>query len=160
MRIVIDQSPRIENWTKSSVIAFANGQEKAIILPATLKRECLDILHDRGATEGAAKWMILAAGIVVLIRYHLTQINSVVIDLEFDRRTMYQIREWLYGKLIYEWRQQKVSPRFILRDISFDSVGRKHRAHQLAYGLYTGRTKSRQDLRVKSREILSLFKDR
>lgn len=32
MHLTIDQSPRIEDWTDDSVIAFANTEEKAIIL--------------------------------------------------------------------------------------------------------------------------------
>ena len=71
---------------------------------------------------------------------------------------MYQLRHWLYGKLIHEWRQQKIPPRFTLRDIHFGSVGRKHQAHLLAYGIYRGRIQPHQDLRIRSREILPLLK--
>lgn len=105
MHIAIDQSPRIENWTKDSVIAFANSQEKAVILPSTLKRECLAILKAQGTVEATAKWLVLAAGMVVLIRYHLTQITGITIDLEFDLTTMKRLRHWLYHKLLYEWQQ-------------------------------------------------------
>ncbi|MFQ5795254.1 MAG: hypothetical protein ACE5JP_09420, partial [Candidatus Bipolaricaulia bacterium] len=77
---------------------------------------------------------------------------------EFDLATMKQLRHWLYGKILWEWQRQKIAPRFERNDIRFISIGRKHRAHQLAYGIFTGQIKPKEDIRVKRRVMLSLLK--
>ncbi|MFQ5796028.1 MAG: hypothetical protein ACE5JP_13400 [Candidatus Bipolaricaulia bacterium] len=43
-------------------------------------------------------------------------------------------------------------------DIRFISIGRQHRAHQLAYGIFTGRIKPKEDIRIHSRQIIPLLK--
>jgi len=95
MQITIDQSPRIEWWTKDSVIAFSDTKQKAIIITSQLKREALALLKERGKTENTAKWLIFAAGIFVLIRDDLVRIDAIIIDREFDDQTMGNIHHWL-----------------------------------------------------------------
>lgn len=122
-----------------------------------LKREALAHLEARNKTEKTAKWMILAGGIFLLVRDHLTRITHLTIDLEFDERTMKQLRNWLYQKIRLEWRREGTHPRFRRDDIRLDSIGKKHRAHELAYGIYTDQIQPEEDIRIKRRDLLTLF---
>ena len=152
MHISVDQSPRIENWTKNSAIAFSNGTQKVLIITSQLKREALALLLKRGKTEDTAKWMIFAAGIFLLVRDDLSKIQKITIDQDFDARTMNNLCHWLWQKI------KRSKPRFALDDIDFRSIKRKNPAHYLAYGVYTGLIKPNQELRVKRRGLLDILK--
>jgi hypothetical protein len=151
MHIAIDQSPRIENWTKDSVIAFSNTKQRALILTSQLKREALAVLKERDKTEDTAKWMILAAGIFLLVQSDLAQMDAIVIDREFDDCTMARLLHWLWIKI------KKQRPAFGLAQLSYRSLRRKNPAHYLAYGLFTGLIKPDREIRVKRRDLLALF---
>lgn len=151
MQISIDQSPRIENWTQHSVIAFSNSKQQVIFIPSQLKREALALLKKRGKSENTAKWMILAAGIFLLVRDDLPRITSIVIDREFDDRTMKSLCHWLWQKI------RTFKPTFALDRIAFSSIKRKNPAHYLAYGVFTGLLKI-QPKKITSRQLLPLLK--
>lgn len=151
MRIAIDQSPRIENWTQHSVIAFSNSKQQVILIPSQLKREVLALLKQRGKSEDTAKWMILAAGIFLLIQHDLPRITSIVIDREFDDRTMQSLCHWLWQKI------RVLQSTLTLDRITFASIKRKNPAHYLAYGVFTGLLKI-QPKKMTSRQLLPLLK--
>lgn len=151
MHITVDQSPRIENWTQDSVIAFSNSKQRAILIPSPLKREALALLKKRGKTEDTAKWIILAAGIFLLLQDDLPRITSVVIDREFDDRTMKSLCHWLWQKM------KPLKPTLALHHISFTSIKRKNPAHYLAYGVFKGLLKTHPK-KITSRQLLPLFK--
>lgn len=151
MHVSIDQSPRIENWTQHSVIAFSNTKQKALIITSQLKREALSVLKERGKTEDTAKWMILAAGIFLLVRDDLAHIDALVVDREFDDELMARLLHWLWTKI------KRHQPTFQLTQLSYRSIRRKNPAHYFAYGLFTGLIKPDYDLRVKRQAFLALF---
>jgi len=158
MHIKIDQSPRIEDWGKHSVIAFSDDNKRAIIVTSQLKREALAELEKRGKARDTAKWIILAAGIFLLIQEVLSETTQITMELEFDEKTMYALRNWLWQKI------KRVSPHFDLDDIHclpkkiLKQDPAHQRAHELAYGIFTGRIKPEGDIRVKRGALLALIK--
>jgi hypothetical protein len=45
MRIEVDQSGKIENTRVDTVLTFADGESRAILVPAAVKRACLMALR-------------------------------------------------------------------------------------------------------------------
>ncbi|MBI3459462.1 hypothetical protein HY009_00805 [Candidatus Acetothermia bacterium] len=152
MRVTVDQSPRIEVWTKPSFIGFSNSKQKAVMLPSTLKRECLAMLERKGKTEDTAKWMIFAAAIYLALHDDLHQIHSITIDRDFDKRTMDNLRHWLWQKI------RTKEPQFELANISYSSITRADAAHHLVYDLFTGKTAVEKAVKLTSRQVLPLLK--
>lgn len=158
MHIFIDQSPRIEDWTDHSVIAFSNSQNNAVIITSQLKREAKALLEARRVHKKSIKWILFAAGIYLAIKDHTKHITHITIDADFDRKTNTQIATWVMQKLTRYWREQKLSPRFAVDAFSFESIKRKNYAHVLAYSIFTGAMKPKEDIRVKRRALLKLLK--
>ena len=79
MKIEIDQSGKIENTSKDTVIAFSDGIRKAIRISSNDKREIQAIFRRIGKPR-IFIYKLFAILIFLLIRDHLKELDEVVID--------------------------------------------------------------------------------
>lgn len=148
MHIEIDQSGRIENLTQDSVLAFSNEIKFSIFIDRREKRKCYQILKERYQIAKNLVLKIFAASIFLLIRDYLDKLDGVIIDIEYPGREG-DIKGMLLRQI---W---KIQPDFAKDKIDFLFLGKKSKAHFIAYGVY--QEKIKPDREIKASEILSLL---
>ncbi|MEK9165255.1 MAG: hypothetical protein AAB525_00120 [Patescibacteria group bacterium] len=129
MHIQIDQSGRIESLTQNTVLSFANKISYSIFIHRREKRECLRVLNQRYSKLSNWPLKIFAACLFLLIQNFIDNIKFIVIDVEYDGRG-----GDIKGMLLRHIR--KIKPVFSKDSIVFQSIGKKSKAHLIAYGVY------------------------
>lgn len=130
-RVEVDQSIKIED-TGATVLAFANGLDFAIQIPANVKLAGLKLLRDQARKPGVAHRFLFAASLFLLLRDHLDHIERVVIDVEYEGHEA-EIGAFL---LRYIW---EVRPSFEPWRIEFGLVGKSSPAHRKAEAVRRGK---------------------
>ena len=129
IHIQVDQSGRIEALTVDTALGFSNERQGAILISATVKRNCSKQLFARGIRPKMISIRMLAAGLYLLLEKHLNQIESVTIDREFPG--------WeaeIKGLLLQQIYRR--APRFASERITFGEIGKTSRAHNVAWRTY------------------------
>jgi hypothetical protein len=148
LRIEVDQSGKIEKMNIDTVPAFSDGKSVAVLIPAEVKRVCLQALRRGDRRKTAIVVRIFAAGLFLLLEDVLEEVTLVTIDQEYpgwegDIKGVLLRLIWASGKRLEKER------------IVFRQVGRKSSAHFKAYGVYKGFQKADRILTVE--EILALI---
>ena len=81
--VEVDQSGKIEDTTVDTALAFADGQSYAILIPASVKRACLQALRERGKTGKSLYWRLYTRALFLLLEGHMKDIDTVTIDDEY-----------------------------------------------------------------------------
>src|SRR6266705_2176099 len=92
--VEVDLSGRIEVTKDDTALAFANGLKGSILIPATVKRECIQILRRRGVTGATLYNQFFAIGLFLLLKNHIDKFSSVILDYEYVGRED-KIKEYL-----------------------------------------------------------------
>lgn len=145
MHIEIDQSGKVEETNRITVIAFSNHITKAVVIPAAVKRECIERLRRGGRNKQTFVFQIFAAGIFCLIEEHIHQLERIIIDTEYPGREG-DIKGMLLNAIF------RIRPDFPKQSIVFSQVGKKSGSHFKAYGVFTGKQKA--DRRLTLEDIL------
>lgn len=82
MKVEIDQSVKIEQTNKGTVLAFSNEEEYAILIPGKVKRKLQELFREKGRPRLFIS-RTFAAGITLLLQNHLPKFQKIVIDLEY-----------------------------------------------------------------------------
>ena len=142
-RFEVDQSIRIEQMNKDTIIGIAN-QEQAITtkVPKRVKRR----LQERYRLQGRPKLFapqLFAAAIAVSLKHAHFRVHDLVIDIEYPgyEREIMRTIQLLHPSL----------------SIYFTTTGRKSPAHYAAYGAYINKIKV--DLFVSTKDILNATKN-
>jgi len=114
--IEVDQSNKIEQSGKT-VIAFSDGISHAIILSSAVKRAGFKALKEKGKPKNKAQIILFSAGVYLLLRDYLGQIERVKIDIEYPGKDA-DIRAFLLRQI---W---KDVPLFKSERITFGRVGK------------------------------------
>ena len=93
-------------------------------------------------------YRLFAVLIFLLIKSHLAKINQVVIDEEYPGKSSL-IKNFLLQEI------RKVQPNFLANSIIFQRIGKKSRAHYLAYGVAIG--KKLPDKTITAKEALKFI---
>jgi len=153
MHIEIDQSGRVEYTGHDTIFAFSDAINRAIRIPAQVKRDCQSYLRSRARTKATTKtyWFkIFAAAVFLLIQDHLDQLDSIKIDTEFEgQEVQATIKNLLLNHI---WKQK---PLFDKRRITFRRLGKRSKADQTARAVWEG--KRAADRVVTYQELLKLF---
>lgn len=144
MRIEIDQSGKVENTSRNTVIAFSNSKFKSILIGAKNKKEIQKFFRRIGKPR-IFIYKTFAILIFLLIKNNLKEINEIIVDEEYPGKSPL-IKNFLFQEI------KKVNSSFSKQNIAFHCIGKKSRAHFLAYGVATG--KRRADMEIGAREIL------
>jgi len=145
MHIEVDQSGKIENTRVDTVLAFADGESHAILIPAAVKRRCLHILRERGVKPKMITIRMFAATLSILLVPYAKDISAATIDTEY--------RGWegeILGLLLTRLREH--APDFPDQHLRFGHIGKQSPAHRLA--LATFRRQSVPDRRITLEELL------
>lgn len=135
MPIEVDQSVKVEETQKDTVLAFSDGQSFSVTIPARAKREAFAYLVGRGKKRKSAYLMIFSAGLFILLRDYLTQRGDpeerIVIDTEYSGqeasvKTMFLRHAHSLGMEVTATR------------VLFAPVGKNSRAHVLALEVQRG----------------------
>jgi len=150
-RIEVDQAGAKTDKHGDTVLAFSDGISKAILIPAPLKQKARSYLEGRARTKKAKQTYYLklfAAGIVLLIKDYLDQIQPLIIDIEWVGQ-----EASIKGMILRYLRRLNLS--FPAGSIEFQKITKRSRAHTKAYLTY--KRKLRPDHRVSEAEFLSLL---
>jgi hypothetical protein len=130
-RLQVDQSGKVEQTNKLTVVAYSNERQQTLEVPARVKREVLTRLKRRGHERKAAVLMVFAASLALLLRDAVKHVPMIVIDDEYTN----QQRAIKSRLLRYLKRSGTPVPPNILR---FGYVGKASPAHRLAISVYRG----------------------
>jgi hypothetical protein len=147
MIIEIDQSGKIEDTSKSTIVAFSNDIAGSILISAKEKREIQETFRRAGKSR-VFVYKLFAILIFVLIKKHLKKIEAIIADEEYPGWG-FQIKDYLLTQI------RKVRTDFDKNNINFKQIGKKSRAHFLAYAVY--KNKRKPDLEVGQKDILKFI---
>lgn len=144
MTYQIDQSGKIEDTTKVTVIALANGNHKSLRIGAGEKQKLIQSLRTMTFPKHTYIFKIFAALIFLLIKDE--RVKTVLIDQEYkgNEATIKNILIQLFRRFDLE------EP-----EVEFGLVGKKCNAHRVA--IATLRQEQKPDLIVGAKEVLKLF---
>lgn len=144
MKIYIDQSGKVEDTAKPTVIAFTDGKSYAIKVKAKTKRQIQEIFRRKGLIR-LFIYKIFGVLIFLLIYKFIDEIDEVVIDTEYPGN------EKLIKDIILEFIRKK---RLNEPTIIFQRIGNRPKVHYKAYNVYIGEEK--EDSVVKLKEIVDI----
>ena len=144
MQIYIDQSGKVEYTSRATVVAYANGKQKALSISAVDKREVQKVFRKVNRPD---MFMFRTFGILIaiLILPEIKQITSVIIDLEYKGN-----ENLVKDSLMQALRKKSVN--FDKDLIHFLPVGKKHPCHTTAIAVFRGERKP--EVKVTAKEVL------
>ncbi len=129
----IDQSVKIEQTSRDTVLAFSDDIQFAIRIPASVKREVLAVLRAKGKGAPTAQLMLFTAGLFLLLRDIAQDLVAVTIDQEYPGHEA-DIR----GMLLRFFRERS-GLQISKETIVFGQIGRRSRAHERAWRVHRGK---------------------
>lgn len=147
MRIEIDQSIKIEETNKNTIIGMANFRNEAftVIIKGRTKRRLKEEFRKIGKPN-LFKFRAFVAGVVLMIKYSgFKDISDVVIDEEYSGK-----EKILRSMFLEMWSGYfKKVPNF-----EIDNIGKKSNAHKISY--YTMKGKHKPDKEISFDELRKL----
>ncbi len=147
--VEIDQSGRTDVLTVDTALALSNSLKASILIPKAVKQECYHALKASGIRKSRIGVRMLTAALVVLLRPHIGEIHTIIIDLEYVGGATGEIK----GELLHNLRQN--APDLRNDQIVFGQIGKKSGAHTLALQTYRG--VRQPDRRVTASEMLDVL---
>lgn len=147
MIVEIDQSGKVEDTGRDTVIAFSNGKSRSIRISARDKRKVQVFFRSIGKSQ-VFVYRTFAVLVWLLIKNDLVKIHDVIIDTEYPGQDSV-IKNYLLGHI------RTYYPNFSSKDISFMLVGKRSRAHVVAYSTYTKRRKA--DVEVTAQDVFDVI---
>lgn len=144
MKVQIDQSIKIEDTSRDTIIAFSNDIVSTVLIPRKVKRQLQEAFRENNKPH-LFVYRTFAAGIVLLIKNYLREIDTLIIDQEYIGR------EKLIEDMVLEMlkRLRRKQPQ-----IYFRKIGRKSNAHNISY--LTMKRKIRPNAVLKLKEFKAL----
>ena len=144
MKYQIDQSGKVEDTSKLTIVAFANGKAKILKISAREKRKLVKAMREIDYPRQIFIYKIFAGLVFLLIKDETT--DSFVIDKEYPGH------EPLIKEIIFQLcNRTKIK----LPLIDFSLIGKDCQAHKVALEAFRGKRKA--DLTVKAKEVFALF---
>lgn len=147
MSIQIDQSGKIEDTAKDTVIAYSNGTQGSVFISKKIKRQIQEAFRFYGETKFFVDKIFATAIYYLICDFKVKQ--KITIDLEYPGRDRF------ITKLILELLKFGNRPQ---HDIYFARIGSKPKAHYAAKDVFDGKKKPTKVLSLKV--LLDKQKDR
>ncbi|MFN8490016.1 MAG: hypothetical protein U0350_20685 [Caldilineaceae bacterium] len=148
MHVEVDQSGKIGKTNEDTVLAFSNSKHYAILIPKSVKQQCVRILREQGLPAQELYIRFFAIGLYFLLRRHIQQLNVVLIDMEYPGLEAI-IKQRLYN--LFRRAGVYLNP----SQVAFGFIGKKSEAHRIA--LATFQRKQPPDLILTVKDILDQF---
>ncbi|MBI3495520.1 hypothetical protein HY065_02745 [Candidatus Berkelbacteria bacterium] len=133
MKIYIDQSGKVEETNRDTILAFSNHETYAIKIHRRTKRRMLEQFRLYGKPK-LFTLRTFSAGVFLLLKSRKTNIDEIVIDTEYFGRnaTIKSMLEAMFTKA-----KSSNNP-----NITFGHVGKKAKAHLLALSVFRGKQRA------------------
>lgn len=129
MQIEIDQSGKFEDTQKDTVLAYANGRHKSILISSAVKRKCIEYFHTLGYTGKTFYLQLFVISLYFLLKDTINPNYRVFIDKEYIGKEA-QIKQYL----LQLFEKKKL---YIYSDnIQFKLIGKKSQAHIIALSVF------------------------
>ena len=133
MIVEVDQSIKVEQTNRDTVIAFSNGEQFALLISARVKREAISYLQNAGRKQKRIYLWLFVLALYHLLKHHTARVSVIVIDVEYDGQ------EQNIKALLLQFLGGVKSKR---PQIIFHSIGKKSNAHALAISIVRGERKA------------------
>ena len=140
----IDQSGKVEDTRKLTVVCFANGKLKTLLISAKEKRRVLVIMRELDKPHKNFVFRIFAGLVFLLIRDE--EIDALIIDREYPGN-----EPIIRSILISLFQKNGIKP----PNVSFGQIGKLSKAHQGAIATFQGKRKA--DIVAKADDVLNIF---
>jgi hypothetical protein len=147
MHIEVDQSGKIGS-KGPTVLAFSNNNNRAILIPADVKREIILTLRSLGKTGKTFYLQLFSVGLFLLLKDYINKVSLVTIDPEYWSKDK-DIKRHLFNLFRAE------GTRLDTDKIRFMRITKKSRAHRLANGCLNKEIEP--DKIVTAKELLGFF---
>ncbi|MBL7158852.1 hypothetical protein ISS85_00030 [Candidatus Microgenomates bacterium] len=144
MKYQIDQSGKVEDTNRLTVVAFANGKTRSLKISGVEKQRLVKSMRALDYPRKVFIYKIFAGLVFILLKGQ--RIREVVIDKEYPGHEPL-IKDLILNLFI---RTKGQAPK-----ISFSQIGRESRAHKIALEVFRGKRKP--DIIVKADQIFRLF---
>lgn len=144
MQIEIDQSNKIEQTNRDTIIAYANSRQKSLRISVKTKRE-IQKLFRKGKKPQMFRYKTFALLIYLLIKNDLKTINAIIIDQEYIG----------WEDLIKNYLVQfikKDGKFFPKNNIHFNLIGKNSNAHKRAIAVF--RDNQKADIVIRIEDVL------
>lgn len=131
MAYQVDQSGKIEDTAKDTVIAYSNGHQYAVLIPRKLKRKIQEVFRRHGFVS-LFIYFLFAVGVYYAIK-NIKERKMIIIDMEYLGRDKI-IRSFLSSFL----GDSKTQSKYLLR---FARIGNKPKAHYAAKDVFDKKRK-------------------
>lgn len=151
MKIEIDQSGKIEETNKNTILAFSNGEKNVIVITANIKRQLQEIFRRQGQPK-LFIYRTFTAGIFLLVKPYLGKITDITIDIEWTGK------ERLISDIFSEFIQKNNLPEKPI--LHFQLLGKESKAHILAWNIYKAlvrKSKKMQKPKIRKLTFKQLF---
>lgn len=139
MRYQVDQSGRIEETNRDTIIGIASKKNSFTLrISARLKRQLLEIFRRQGKPK---VFPMVVFGIVVGLAIKRSKFNVSDLDIDIEYPSHNHLIKGFIGSVV----EKEISYRF-------KSIGKKSKAHYVAYGVFMGR--KRADTTLGLRDII------
>jgi len=145
MTIQIDQSGKIEDSNRLTVVAFSNGRIKSLKISAVEKQKLITVMRPLDYPKKTFIFKIFAGLIYLLLRDE-KDIKDVVIDKEYPGQEA-TIKNLLLGLFRKQGRNIPL--------IDFTNIGRKSRAHIAAWEVFQGKRDA--NMIIKADHVINLL---
>lgn len=144
MKYHIDQSGKIENTEKDTVLALSNDIKYTVLLPAKTKRTLQSILRKENR-PGMFVYLVFSSLLFILLKSVYPK-SKVIVDREYPGKE--SLIKVLIGRIIQGSKNKGKL------DFEFGSAGKSSNVHGLAHKTFKG--KSKPDKTIKLEEIIKL----
>ena len=141
MRIEVDQSGKIEQTNRDTALAFSNEISYAVLIPAGVKREAINLLRATGRRGKTLYISLFAAALYQLLKDHLDKVDIIVIDVEYEGNEQ-DVKLTLLNLI---WQRH---PTYPATNITFRRIGKRSAAHKKALATYRGVATAHRTLKV------------
>ena len=147
MRVEINQSNKIEQTNKDTILGLANEKTFTILISRKTKRKLQEEFRRQGKPR-LFVYRIFIAGIVLMLKYaQLKNLSRVVIDKEY----------WGKDKMLKNMFLEMGSRFFTeIPEVSFEKIGKKSKIHSICYLTMKGKYKADRVIRLEEIRKLAL----
>ena len=147
MGIEINQSNKIEQTSKDTILGLANEKTFTILINREIKRKLQEEFRKQGKPR-LFVYRTFIAGVVLLLKYaQLKNLSQVVIDEE------YYGKDRMFKSIFLEMESRLFAE---VPEVIFEKIGKKSKVHSVCYLAMKGKTKVDRVIRFEEIKRLAL----